>query len=91
MRKPAPKRRPPKRIRTPPDNEDKPSRPIQNTPPPTPPPFRNTPSPTAPPIHQDESMHEDEKDHTPRIYTEETVVNHFHYLFLFLPFVVLFH
>ncbi|CAF0825966.1 unnamed protein product [Adineta steineri] len=64
-RKPVPKKRPPKRTRTPPDNEDRPYRPVQVTPPPSP-----------PPEHHDEPAHTEDKEHeehTPRIYTEETV------------------
>jgi hypothetical protein len=76
VRKPPVQHRPPKRTRTPPDTEERPiSQPRKTiTPPVTP------PASPPPPTHQEEPMHHDE-EHTPRIYTEETVVNYFTFLF----------
>ncbi|CAF2904300.1 unnamed protein product [Rotaria sp. Silwood2] len=62
VRKPPPPRRPAKRIRTPPDTEERPARPTQII----------TPPPSPPLPRQEESTQEAEQ-HTPRIYTEETV------------------
>ncbi len=71
-----PVRKPPKRIRTPPVEERPISQPRKSITPPVTTPI-TSPRATSPPTHEEEPVHHDEEQHTPRIYTEETVVNYF--------------